>query len=318
MLDERITRRGWALFGAMGLIWGVPYLLIKVAVDDLDPTVLVFGRTSIAALVLVPIALHRGAIRPALRRWRPVIAFAAIEMAGPWYLLTDAERHLPSGLTGLLVACVPIVGALTAFLLGDRTALRASRVLGIALGMSGVALLVARDLGSRQGVPWWSVIEVLLVCVGYATAPFIASRRLAEVPGLGVSAVSLAVVALVYTPLAWRQRPGERPPAEAIWAVVGLAFVCTALAFVLFFALIAEIGPARAPMITFVNPAVAVVLGAVVLDEAVTLTTVTGFVLVLGGCRLATRPRPPQPPPLVQGPDGEDSRKSAPDRRRSG
>ena len=289
----------------MGVIWGVPYLLIKVAVADLDPPVVVFGRTAMAALVLVPIAAHQRVLRPVLRRWRPVLAFAAIEMAGPWFLLTDAERRLPSGLTGLLVACVPIVGALTAFLLGDRNALRASRLLGIALGLGGVALLVSGDLGGDGSTPWWSVIEVLLVCVGYATAPFIAARRLGDVSGLGVSAVALAAVALVYAPLAWIARPTSTPPADATWAVVGLATICTALAFVVFFALIGEIGPARTPMITFVNPAVAVVLGAVVLDETIGVTTVVAFILVLGGCRLATRPSAPRPrpPPATTGPD---------------
>jgi drug/metabolite transporter (DMT)-like permease len=285
-----VTRRGWLLFAAMSVIWGVPYLLIKVAVEDLAPPVVVFGRTSIAAVALLAVAWRAGAIAPALRHWRPVLAFAAIEMAGPWWLLTDAEQRLPSGLTGLLVACVPIAGAFTAFALGDHEALKPVRVLGIAVGMGGVALLVAHDLGGHGGVPWWSVAEVLLVCVGYATAPFIAARRLGDVPSIGVIAVSLTAVALVYAPFAWTRRPEAVPPADAAWAVVGLAVLCTGIAFLVFFALIAEIGPARAPLITFVNPAVAIVVGALVLDERITSATVAGFVLVLGGCWLATRP----------------------------
>ncbi len=254
-----VTRRGWLLFAAMSVIWGVPYLLIKVAVEDLSPPVVVFGRTSIAAVALLAAAWRTGALAPALRRWRPVLAFAAIEMAGPWWCLTHAEQRLPSGLTGLLVACVPIAGAFTAFALGDRDALKPVRLLGIGVGMGGVALLVAHDLGAHGGVPWWSVVEVLAVCVGYATAPFIAARRLADVPTIGVIAVSLTAVALVYAPLAWFRRPDEAPPADAVWAVVGLAVLCTGIAFLVFFALIAEIGPARAPLITFVNPAVAIV-----------------------------------------------------------
>jgi drug/metabolite transporter (DMT)-like permease len=289
-----VTARGWALFAVMGAIWGVPYLLIKVAVEELEPPVVVFGRTSLAALALVVLAVRRGALRPALARWRPVLAFAAIEMALPWLLLTDAERRLPSGLTGLLVACVPIVGAIAAYLLGDHTALRPTRVLGIGLGVAGVALLVAQDLGADGPIPWWSVIEVLLVCVGYATAPFIAARRLADVPSLGVIGFSLAAVTVVYAPFAWAARPATAPSADTLWALAALAILCTGVAFVLFFALIAEIGPARATLITFVNPAVAVVLGALVLDERITLATVGGFVLVLGGCWFATRPAPVQ------------------------
>jgi drug/metabolite transporter (DMT)-like permease len=277
------------LFGLMGAIWGVPYLFIKVAVEHMSPPVVVFGRTVIAAVLLVPIAARTGALRAALPHWRPILAFAALEMAGPWLLLTDAEQHLPSGLTGLLIACVPIVGAIAAYALGDRGALHPKRLLGIAVGLGGVTLLVAADLGGT-GVPWWSVAEVLLVCVGYATAPFIANRRLGAVPSLGVVAISLSSVAIVYAPFAWIARPDENPPGKAWASVLGLALICTALAFVLFFALIAEIGPARATLITFVNPAVAVIVGAIVLDEEITGATIGGFVLVLAGCWLSARP----------------------------
>ena len=273
----------------MGAIWGVPYLLIKVAVEHLAPAVIVFGRTSVAAVAHVALAARAGALRPALARWRLVAAFAAIEMAGPWFLLTNAEKRLPSGITGLLVACVPLVGAVAAYVLGDRRALRPVRLAGIAFGMAGVALLVARDLGDGAAVPWASVAQVLLVCVGYATAPFIVARRLTDVPTLGVIAVSLASVAVLYAPLAWFARPDVAPPAKAVWAVLGLAVLCTGVAFVVFFALIAAIGPDRATLITFVNPGVAVVLGAVVLDERITAVTVAGFALVLVGCWLATR-----------------------------
>jgi drug/metabolite transporter (DMT)-like permease len=200
---------------------------------------------------------------------------------------------LPSGLTGLIVSCVPIFGALAAYALGDRTALRFVRVAGIAIGLGGVALLVGRDLNGSRGIPWLSVIQVLFVCVGYATAPFIVARRLGDVPGLAVAAVSLAAVAILVAPLAWFARPSHMPPGNTLWAVLGLAVVCTGIAFVVFFELIGEIGPARATLITFVNPAVAVVLGAVVLDEKVTAATIGGFVLVLTGCFFATRPGSP-------------------------
>lgn len=274
----------------MGAIWGVPYLFIKVAVEHLSPPMVVFGRTSIAAVPLVFFAARADVLRPALAYWKPLLAFAALEMAGPWLLLTDAEQHLPSGLTGLLIACVPIVGAIAAFLLGDRSALRPKRLAGIAVGLTGVALLVAADLGGDA--PWWSIAEVLLVCVGYATAPFIAARRLGHVPDLGVVAVSLTAVAIVYAPFAWITRPDEAPPADAWAALIALALLCTAIAFVLFFKLIADVGPARATLITFINPAVAVVVGAIVLDERITATTIAGFALVLAGCWLATRHSP--------------------------
>ena len=287
-----MTRRGWLLFAVMSVIWGVPYLLIKVAVEHVEPAVVVFARTSLAGIALLAVARRAGALRPAFARWKPVLAFAAIEMAGPWLLLTNAERRLPSGVTGLLVSCVPIVGAVAAYALGDRSALRLVRVAGIAVGLGGVALIVGGDLRGHGGVPWVSVAEVLLVCVGYATAPFIVARKLGDVPSIGVVAIALVAVAIVVAPLAWAGRPGAMPPATALWALLGLAVVCTGIAFVVFFQLIAEVGPARATLITFVNPAVAVVVGALALNEHITAATVGGFVLVIGGCYLATRPAP--------------------------
>jgi drug/metabolite transporter (DMT)-like permease len=299
---RHMTRRGWVLFAAMSVIWGVPYLLIKVAVDELAPPVVVAGRTSLAALVLLPIAAYRGALRPALARWRPLLAFTTLEMAIPWLLLTDAERRLPSGLTGLLIAAVPLVGTVTAYLLGDRTALRPVRLAGLATGLTGVALLVGLEIGSGTATVW-PVLEVLLVCVGYATAPFIATRRLADVPSFGVIAVSLTIVAVVYLPLAALTAPSRPPSGDAVLAVLGLAALCTAVAFVVFFALLAEVGPDRATLITFLNPAVAAVAGFVVLDEAITVGMMLGFPLVLAGCWLATRTA--SPPAVVPADPGD-------------
>ena len=287
-----MTKRGWVLFAAMAVIWGIPYFLIRVAVKQIAPPVVVFGRTSLAAAVLLVLAGRSGAIRPALARWRPVLIFALVEMALPWILLATAEQHLSSGLTALLVAAVPIVGTIAAYVLGDHNALRLVRIVGIVFGLGGVALLVARDLGSDHAPPWWSVAEVLVVCVCYATAPFLAARRLADVPSIGVIAVSLSIVTLIYAPIAATSLPKHAPRINAVLAVLGLAVVCTGLAFIVFFKLIDTVGPQRAGLITFANPVVAVALGAVFLDELITMATVIGFVLVIAGCWLATRPVP--------------------------
>jgi drug/metabolite transporter (DMT)-like permease len=294
-MSDAMTPRGWWLFGAMSVIWGIPYLLIKVAVDHVAPVVVVFGRTSIASVVLLVVASRTGYVRAALREWRWVLAFGAIEMGVPWLALTNAEKQLPSGLTGLLVACVPLFSAVIGYLLGDHTALHRVRLVGIAVGLGGVALLVGGDLGGgKHGIPWWSVVQVMIVCVCYATGPFIVARRLADVPSLGVVSVSVTAVAIAAAPLAWLARPSTIPPANALLSILGLALICTALAFVLFFALIGEIGPTRSTLITFVNPAVAVLLGAIALGEAITLATIGGFVLVVTGCWLATRPQAPR------------------------
>lgn len=279
-----MTRRGWLLFAVMAVVWGMPYLLIKEAVDSFAPAAVVSGRTLGGAALLLPLAAHRGALRPALARWRWVLAFGAVEMAGPFMLLSHAEQTLPSGITGLLVATVPLFGALVALARGDRTVLHRGRAAGLLLGFAGVALIVG---GSGDGdVDLASVGEVLLVALCYAIAPFIVAHRLHDVPTLGSVSLSLTAVGLGYVPVALATQDGA-PTGRSVAALVALAVVCTALAFVVFFTLIAEAGPTRATLFTYLNPVVALGLGIVVLDEDLTTGLVLGVPVVLAGCWLA-------------------------------
>lgn len=289
-----MSRRGWVLFVAMSLIWGVPYLLIKVAVQELSPTTLVFLRCALAAAVLLPWAVARRQVRPVLRHWKPLLAFTVLEMTGPWLLLAYAEQTLSSSLTGLLVAVVPIVAAVAGRLAGEQERLDGVRLAGMALGLLGVAALLGLDLGGGELL---AVGAVALVVVGYGTAPLVVTRSLQGVPSTGISAVALALTALVYLPFAAPQLTrGPLPGGDVVGAVALLALLCTVAALLLFFALIREVGPTRALVITFVNPAVAVLLGITLLDEPLTVGTLVGFPLVLLGCMLATgRSRPPQP-----------------------
>ncbi len=280
-----MTRRGWLLFATMGLIWGIPYLLIKVAVGGLHPAMLVFLRTGLAAVLLVPIAASRGQLRPLLPYWRPLLAFAAVEVAIPWLLLNTAETRLSSSLSGLLIAGVPLVGALLAWATGGER-LGPVRILGLLVGLAGVAALVGLDLHVDDA---GALLQVAGVAVGYALGPWILARYLAGQPGLGVIAAGLGVTALVYLPYALTHMSARPPGRSVLGAVLVLAAVCTALAFVLFFALIAEVGPVRATVITYVNPAVAVTLGVLVLHEPFTVGIAVGFALVLTGSVLATR-----------------------------
>ena len=280
-----MSRRGWILFAAMSVIWGIPYLLIKVADEGVSVPVLVFARTSVAALLLLPLALRRREIRVLLPYWRWLVVFAVVEIVAPWLLLSNAERHLSSSTTGLLVAVVPIIGVLLARLTGDAERLSVIRLAGLFIGLGGVALLA----GHLTGGGAWPIVEVLLVATGYATGPLIASRKLGDLPGLGMTAVCLAFSAVVIAPAAALNLPHAVPPARVTASLAGLAVVCTALAFVLFFKLIAEAGAARATVITYVNPAVAVALGVAILGEPLTPTILLSFVLILSGSVLATR-----------------------------
>jgi drug/metabolite transporter (DMT)-like permease len=280
-----MTRRGAVLFAAMCVIWGIPYLMIRVAVRELTPATLVFLRTGIAALLLMPLAAYRDELRPLLARWRPVVAYTAIEVAIPWVLLARAETKLTSSLTGLLIAAVPLVGALIVTFTGDRDRLGGRRWLGLLVGIAGVAALVGLDVGQVNAV---ALAEVGAVAVCYAVGPIILSRSLSGEPALGVVAASLILTTLVYAPFAAASWPASMPSAHVVESVLGLAVICTALAFLVFFALIGEVGPVRATVITYINPAVAAVLGVTLLNEHLTTGMIVGFALVLFGCALAT------------------------------
>lgn len=298
-----MTRRGWWLFAAMSVIWGIPYLLIKVADGGVAPPVLVLARVAIGAVLLLPIAIRRRELAVLLPHWRWLVLFALVEIVAPWLLLSEAETRLSSSLSGLLIASVPILVAVFSRLTGGQDRLTVVRWAGLLIGLAGVSLLVARG-GARGDAG--SVGEVLLVAVCYATGPLIIARKLSDLPPLGMTAACLAFAAVVYSPLAALTWPAAAPSGRVLAALASLAVLCTAVAFLGFFALIAEVGPARASVITYVNPAVAVALGVGILGERLTVPMAVAFVLILGGSVLATRPsRPPAqaapvPPAPVQ------------------
>lgn len=279
-----MTNRGWTLFLAMCLIWGLPYLFISIAVEHVSPAELVFLRTALAAAVLLPIAFLTHAVAPVLARWRPLTAFAVIEIMVPWVLLGHAEQRISSSLAGLLVAAVPLFGALAFLVTVHAERFTAVQLGGLVLGFAGVASLVGLDL---DHVDVLAVAEMLGVAVCYAMGPLILTRWLSDLPGLGVMACALTLTALVFAPFGVANPPVGLP-AEAWVSIAVLGLLCTALAFVIFLGLIREAGPTRATIITYVNPAVAILLGVLVLDERVTTGMLVGFPLILVGCVVAT------------------------------
>lgn len=302
-----MSRRALALFALMCVVWGIPYLLIKVAVRHLTPVVVVEGRTLIGAALLMPLALRQGQVRSLLRVWKPLLAYCVFELAIPWWLLSNAERRIPSSLSGLLVATVPLISALLAYLSGHRGVLDRRGVVGLFVGFAGVAVLLGLDV---HGAQLGSVAQVLAVSLGYALGPLIAARYLSEQSSLALAAVSLAVVAAGYLPAAVVQAPRHAPSASVMASVVVLGVVCTAVAFVTFFELLKEVHPTQATLITYFNPLVAVVLGVAVLGETFKAATGVGFVLILAGSWFATgRSRGREtgrPPAAVRRPGGPD------------
>ena len=300
-----MNRRAWLLFLALGLIWGIPYLLIRIAVADVSPVFVAFARTCIGALLLLPIAVMRGEVRPALRHWRPLLAFTLVEISAPWWLLGYAETHINSSTAGLLIATVP---ALTAGLLAlsGREALDGRRALGLAIGLGGVVALVGLDIDVSNG---WAITAALATALGYALGAIIIGGPLSGVPPLGVIAVSLTVAATLYVPFVIPVWPSHITAAAA-GSIVTLGVVCTALAFLFFFSLIKEAGATRATVITYLNPVVALFLGVLLLNEPLTPGMLVGFALVLLGSFLATWRRPathPGPIPLDASRDGQRS-----------
>jgi drug/metabolite transporter (DMT)-like permease len=268
----------------MGVLWGIPYLLIKVAVEELSPPVVVWARTLIGALVLLPLALRRGYLQQVLPLWRVITVFAVIEIGLPWLLLNDAETHLSSSFAGLLIATTPIVATVVAVRTGDET-FDARRGVGLAVGIVGVGVLLGLDLGGelRAGVELGGVIVL------YGVGATMIDRYFSDVPTLGVMSLAFSMTTVAYTAVVPSHWPSSVPSGRVLLSVLALGLLCTVAAFLVFFALIAEVGASRATVITFVNPAVAVTLGIVLLGEPFTAGVAVGFPLVLLGCWLATR-----------------------------
>lgn len=294
-----ISRRGWILFGVMSLVWGITYLFIKEAVHSFSPPAVVSGRTLLGALVLLPFAVRSGALRTAWKYWPWVLAFGLVEMAGPFLLLSHAEKTLPSGLTGLLVATVPLFAAIIALLRGDRTVLSPLRLGGLLLGFAGVIVVVAGPgLFPQSAASFIGIGEILLTALLYAIAPFIIAYKLRDVPSIGTITLALLAIGLAYLPAAVLTQH-DVPTLRSTVSLVLLGVICTAVAFVAFFALIREVGPVRAPLFTYVNPVVAIALGTLLLGEPITPGLIAGFPLILIGCwfaatggRMPTRRQP--------------------------
>lgn len=283
-----MARRNWSLFLLLGFLWGIPYLLIRVAVRDFSPASVVFVRVLIGAAILIPISIHHKSLKSALRGFKYVLLYAIMEMIGPWFLITKAETNLSSGLTGLLVATVPIWSTIFASIAGDKTVWHHKRLAGIIVGFIGVFALVGMESLSGTSA-LWAIIYVLLAAVGYAFAMNMITKKLPKVSGIAINALAMAITAIVYLPFAVAQWPRREIATSSLLAVIALGVLCTAIAFVVFFAVMTDIGPARVSLVTYLNTAFAVVLGVLILSEPLTLGITIGLPMVLLGSYLASR-----------------------------
>jgi drug/metabolite transporter (DMT)-like permease len=283
-----MTRKHLGQFILVGFLWGVPYLFMRVAVREWDPSVVVFGRVVIGAAILFPIAIKRGVVKDSLRGFKWILVYAILEMCGPWYLITHAETKINSGLAGLLVATVPIWSTIYSSLAGDKTVWHAKRLMGIVIGFVGLILIVGIETISGAADAF-SVFQTVLAAILYSTAMAIILRGMPNGDGVAINAIAMIITAIIFAPAALTNLPDQMPSFNATASLIGLGVLSTGLAFMIYFGLIKEIGQARGSLVTYLNTAFAVVLGVVILGEPLTIGIVTGLPLVLLGSYFASR-----------------------------
>jgi drug/metabolite transporter (DMT)-like permease len=292
MATSGMTARAWWLFAAVSVLWGIPYLFIKLAVEDFSPVWVAFGRIVVAFAVLLPYAWHRGALRGLHRHWKPLLIYSVVEICLPWPLIGFGEQRVSSGLAAILIAAVPLIVALMALRIDHEERAEGSRLVGLIVGFTGVVVLLGLDVAGRPG-ELLGAFAILLAAVGYAAGPMMIKHRFGAIDPLGPVTAALGLSALVLAPAAAFSAPAAAPSADALISVVVLGLACSALGFLLFFALIHEVGPGRATVITFVNPVVAVALGIALLGEGLGPSAVAGLLLILAGSWLSTGGRLP-------------------------
>ena len=286
--------RGWGAFAALGVIWGLPYFFIKLSVQEISPQVVAFGRVALATVILVPVAWRRGALHSMGRHKTAICAFALAEFAVPFLAIAFGERWISSSVTGILIAMVPLSIALIQRFFGVHERLGPWRVLGLALGFVGVAALLG--FGAISGPLGWAGVACMLIAtLGYAIGPLIIQRHLGGLDPYGPLAASLAVASAVLLLPALLALPTRLPSALALASMAILGIVCTALAMLLMFYLVAHAGASRAAVITYINPAVAALLGVLVLHERLGVAGILAFALILLGSWLAMRGSPTLP-----------------------
>ena len=288
-----MTARAWAGFATMSVLWGIPYLFIKVAVDDgLSPAFVAWSRVMLAAAVLLVLAHRAGALRSMKGRGRWLAAYALLEITIPFPLIAAGEQHVDSSVAAIIIASVPLLVAVLALRFDRAERATGSRLAGLLIGFAGVVVLVGIDVAGRSDELLGAAL-ILVAALGYAAGPMVLRRHLSDADQRAVMGVSLAIAAAFLTPVTLVGLPTEMPSTDALLSILVLGLLCTAAAFVVFGRLIAEIGPGRALVITYVNPVVALALGMAVLGERPGAGAIAGLLLILAGSWLSTDGRLP-------------------------
>ena len=282
-----MSRKSLFYFLLVGFLWGIPYLLMKVAVEEIPPSAIVAGRTLIGAAILIPVALYRKTFKGAFLGFKFVAFYALLEMIGPWILISTAQKKIDSGLAGLLISTVPIFAAIITSMRGDHTVWQFKRMFGIVVGFIGLIAVVGIESFSGNSHPA-SIAMMILAAMGYSYAIIMVTTNLPLVDGIAINGLAMAITSIFWAPLAIAQWPSQVTLKPAL-SLIALGVLCTALAFLVFFKLLVEIGPARGSLVTYLNTSVAVVLGVIVLNEPITIGLIIGLPLVLIGSYLASK-----------------------------
>jgi len=282
-----MSRKSLIYFAIVGVLWGIPYLLMKVAVEEFSPAAIVAGRTLIGAAILIPVAVYRKRFNGAVLGYKYVALYALMEMIGPWILISTAEKKIDSGLAGLLISTVPIFSTIIISIRGDHTVWQFKRIFGIIVGFVGLILVVGIESLTGNSDPA-SIAMMILASMGYSYAVIMITSNLPLVDGIAINGLAMAITCVFWTPLAIAQWPSSIS-FEPAMSLIALGVLSTAFAFILFFKVLAELGPARSSLVTYVNTAVAVVLGVIILKEPLTVGILVGLPLVLAGSYMASR-----------------------------
>jgi drug/metabolite transporter (DMT)-like permease len=272
----------------LGITWGLPYFFIKIAVREISPFDVAWGRITLAALILLPIAWRRGALRALAPHKAAVLAFALVEFTIPFCLISMGERWIPSSVTAILIATVPLIIAFISRFFDLHERLGAVRLTGLLVGLAGVVALVG--LGTLWGPLAWAGVGCVVISTAcYAIGALTIQRYLHAVDSIGSIAGSLAISSLLLLVPAMLSLPHRMPSVLALSSIAILGLVCTALSMLMMFYLVKNAGASRAAIITYINPAVATLLGMALLDERLGAWGLIGFGLILLGSWLATR-----------------------------
>lgn len=281
-----MTRRSWLALLLLGSLWGASYMFIKVSLDDLSPAMIVFLRTALAALVLVPLAMRAGALSGIGGALGMIAVLALVQVAAPFMLISAGEQEISSSLTGILVSSMPLFTALLAIWVDHSERSTGPRALGLGLGFLGVALLIGVDV---DGGPYalLGAIAVTLAGLGYAIGSFIVKRSSVTLAPVGIAAATMVASTVFVAPPALLSAPSEVPGLDTVGAMLALGLLGTGLAFAIFYTLTSTIGPARVSLVTYIAPVFAVFYGVVLLNEPVSVGTFAGLALIVGGSWIA-------------------------------